>query len=204
MKKRRQTVYLEWGRRVLAAEAEAVRAAGEGLGSGFEESAHAVAGCRGRVVVAGLGKSGHVGRKIAATLNSLGIPAVFLHAAEALHGDAGVVARGDVLVAVSHSGGSRELAALIEVVRGECAAVIAITANPASALGRAADHVIDTRVKREADHLDLAPTASSTAALAVGDALAVAAARARGFSARDFARLHPGGALGKKASRRKD
>ena len=153
---------------------------------------------RGRVVVSGLGKSGHVANKIAATLASTGTPAFFLHAAEASHGDLGMVTRGDVVLAISNSGETAEMLALLPHLRRLGVPVIAMTGNAASTLARAATVHLDVSVSEEACPLNLAPTASTTAALAMGDALATALLEARGFTSEDFARSHPGGALGRK------
>ena len=152
----------------------------------------------GRVVVMGMGKSGHIGRKMVATLASTGTPAMFVHPAEASHGDLGMITAADILVAISNSGESEELTAILPVLKRQGVPLIAMTGNPASTLGRHADLVLDTGVEKEACPLNLAPTASTTAQLALGDALAVALLDARGFKAEDFARSHPGGSLGRK------
>jgi arabinose-5-phosphate isomerase len=154
--------------------------------------------CRGRVVVMGMGKSGHVGRKIAATLASTGTPAMFVHPAEASHGDLGMVTREDVVIAISNSGESDELNVIIPVLKRAHVPLIAITGKPASTLAEHADLVLESTVGQEACPLNLAPTASTTAQMALGDALAVALLDARGFAEDDFARSHPGGALGRK------
>lgn len=185
------------GRRVVRIEAQAVAALARRIGPAFDRAVAALLDCRGKVVVTGIGKSGAVGRKIAATLASTGTPALYLHAAEAGHGDLGVLDRDDLVLAVSHSGESDELAAVLPAIRRLGLPVIALTGVPASTLGRFADVVLDVSVRAEACPLNLAPTASTTATLAMGDALAVAAYEARGFSARDFAARHPGGALGR-------
>jgi arabinose-5-phosphate isomerase len=158
----------------------------------------AMLACRGRTVVTGMGKSGHVGRKIAATLASTGTPAFFLHPAEASHGDLGMVTPGDVLLAISNSGESEELAAILPAVRRIGVTLIAMTGQADSSLARHADTVLDSGVDQEACPLNLAPTASTTAQMALGDALAVALLDARGFVEADFARSHPGGSLGRK------
>ena len=152
----------------------------------------------GRVVVMGMGKSGHIGRKMTATLASTGTPSLFVHPAEASHGDLGMITTDDLLVAISNSGESEELTAILPVIKRLGVPLIAMTGNPASTLGRHADLVLDTSVEKEACPLNLAPTASTTAQLAMGDALAVALLDARGFKAEDFARSHPGGSLGRK------
>ena len=157
-----------------------------------------ILGCTGRVVVSGMGKSGHIARKIAATLASTGTPAFFVHPAEAAHGDLGMVTAQDVLIALSNSGTTEELMAILPSIRRVGAALIAITGKPESALATLADVHLNAAVAREACPLDLAPTASTTAALAMGDALAMAVLAARGFTPADFARSHPGGALGRR------
>lgn len=189
---------LEWAARTLDIEAQALIALKSRLDEAFPQAVRAMLECRGRVVVMGMGKSGHVGRKIAATLASTGTPAFFVHPAEASHGDLGMVAPGDVLLAVSNSGETDELAAILPAVRRLGVALIAMTGNPESTLARHADLVLVCRVDVEACPLNLAPTASTTAQMALGDALAVALLDARGFRELDFARSHPGGALGRK------
>ncbi len=169
-----------------------------GSGDGFVRALVAVLACRGRVVVMGMGKSGHVGRKIAATLASTGTPALFVHAAEASHGDLGMVTGQDVVMAISNSGESDELNVVLPVLKRLHVPLIAMTGKPGSTLGRHADMVIDSGVAQEACPLNLAPTASTTTQMALGDALAVALLDARGFREADFARSHPGGVLGRK------
>jgi len=186
---------LELARRVLTIEAEAVRALTERLDGRFVAALELIAGRRGRVVVSGIGKSGHIARKIASTMASTGTPAYFVHPAEASHGDLGMIEAGDVFIAISYSGASDELVELIPQVKRRGAKLIAITGNPDSPLAREADVNLDAGVAQEACPLNLAPTASTTAALALGDALAVALLEARGFSAADFARTHPRGKL---------
>jgi arabinose-5-phosphate isomerase len=194
---------LDLAREVFAVESAAVARLGERLGgergSDFERAVSLLLGCTGRVVVTGVGKSGHIGRKVASTLSSTGTPALFLHAAEGLHGDLGMVARQDVLLALSYSGRSDELTGLLGHVRSLGVPIIALTGNPRGFLATSADVVLDIAVEREACPLNLAPTASTAAALAMGDALAVCAMQARGFGRDDFARTHPGGALGRSA-----
>ena len=168
------------------------------LGPTFGQAVQAMLRVRGRVVVMGMGKSGHIGRKMAATLASTGTPALFVHTGEALHGDLGMIQANDLLVAISNSGESDELAAILPVVKRLGAPVIAMTGKPDSTLARHADVVLDCSVEKEACPLNLAPTASSVAQMAMGDALAVALLDARGFRAEDFARSHPGGALGRR------
>ena len=189
---------LAQAREVLRIEAEAVARLADRIDGGFAAACRIILACTGRVVVSGMGKSGHVARKIAATLASTGTPAFFLHPAEASHGDLGMVTRDDVFVALSNSGATEELLTIIPVVKRQGARLIAITGNPDSPLARLADAHLDARVDREACPLNLAPTASTTAALALGDALAVALLDARGFGELDFARSHPGGALGRR------
>ena len=167
-------------------------------GEGFAGAVQAMLACRGRVIVMGMGKSGHVGRKIAATLASTGTPAFFVHPAEASHGDLGMVMPGDVVLAISNSGESDELAAILPAMRRLGVVLVAMTGKPESSLARHADWVISCAVDEEACPLKLAPTASTTAQMALGDALAVALLDARGFRETDFARSHPGGALGRK------
>lgn len=179
-------------------EAEALLALGARQGDGFTRSVQAMLECRGRVVVMGMGKSGHVGRKIAATLASTGTPAFFVHPAEAGHGDLGMLVAGDVALAISNSGESEELAAIVPAVRRIGVTLIAMTGAADSTLARHADLVISSAVDHEACPLNLAPTASTTAQMALGDALAVALLDARGFKEDDFARSHPGGSLGRK------
>jgi arabinose-5-phosphate isomerase len=179
-------------------EARAVRGLGPRLGTAFAEAVEAVLGCQGRVVVMGMGKSGHVGRKIAATLASTGTPAMFVHPAEASHGDLGMVMSGDVVLAISNSGESDELAAIVPAMRRLGVTLVAMTGRIESALARHADLVLSSAVDEEACPLNLAPTASTTAQMALGDALAVALLDARGFKEEDFARSHPGGSLGRK------
>ncbi len=185
-------------RRVLRIEAAAVAALAERIDGGFVAALNLILCCTGRVIVCGIGKTGHIGRKVAATFASTGTPAYFLHAAEASHGDLGVITREDVVIALSNSGESSELLTIVPLVKRRGAALIAMTGNPLSALAREADVHLDAGVAEEACPLNLAPTASTTAALALGDALAVAALDARGFSATDFAQSHPGGSLGRR------
>jgi arabinose-5-phosphate isomerase len=186
------------GRNVLRIEAEALLALVDRLDSSFEAACRLILDCPGRVVVSGIGKSGHVARKIASTLASTGTPAFFVHSAEAMHGDLGMVTAGDVVIALSNSGSTAELLSLVPAIKRGGAKLIAMTGNPESELAKAADVHLNAGVAREACSLNLAPTASTTAALALGDALAVALLDARGFGADDFARSHPGGALGRR------
>jgi arabinose-5-phosphate isomerase len=186
------------GKRVLDIESRAVAALALRLGDDFAAALSLVLSCTGRVVVSGIGKSGHVATKIASTLASTGTPAFFVHPAEASHGDLGMITHQDVMIALSNSGESAELLTIVPLVKRRGAKLVAITGNPASSLAREADVHLDARVEEEACPLGLAPTASTTAALALGDALAVAALEARGFGQEDFARSHPGGSLGRK------
>ncbi|MEO8935208.1 MAG: KpsF/GutQ family sugar-phosphate isomerase [Burkholderiaceae bacterium] len=186
------------GRQVLDIEAAAITALARRLDDSFVRALDLLLACKGRVVVCGIGKSGHIARKVASTFASTGTPAFFVHAAEAIHGDLGMVTKDDVLVAFSNSGETRELLLIVPIAKRQGARLIAITGHPASTLALLADVHLDAHVDVEACSLNLAPTASTTAALALGDALAVAALDARGFGAEDFARSHPGGALGRR------
>ncbi len=191
-------------RRVLDIEAGALHALRERLDERFGRAVDLLLGCRGKVVVTGVGKSGIVCRKIAATFSSTGTPALFLHAGEGSHGDVGTLVRGDVLLAVSNSGESEEVLRLLPVARRFGIPLIAVTGNPTSTLARDADVALDVSVPEEACSLGLAPTASTTVTMALGDALAVALLEERGFSAEDFALLHPAGALGRRLLRVED
>ena len=183
---------------MLATEAEAVGALAERLGEEFAAACRLLLDCKGRAVVTGMGKSGHVGRKIAATLASTGSPSFFLHPAEASHGDIGMIIAGDVVIALSNSGETGELLTILPLIKRIGAPLIALTGNRASTLARYATVTLDVSVPAEACPLNLAPTASTTAALAMGDALAVAVLEARGFTEEDFARSHPAGNLGRR------
>ena len=185
-------------REVLAIESAAVAALAGHIDDRFLAACRLIFACTGRVVVTGMGKSGHIGDKIAATLASTGTPAFFLHAAEASHGDIGMITASDLILALSNSGETAELIALLPVIKRMNVGLIALTGKPQSTLGRAADVVLDVSVPKEACPLNLAPTASTTATLAMGDALAVALLDARGFTEEDFARSHPGGTLGRR------
>jgi arabinose-5-phosphate isomerase len=189
---------LALARQVLATEAAAITALSARIGDAFVAALDLMRNCRGRVVVCGIGKSGHIGRKLAATLASTGTPAFFVHPTEALHGDLGMITADDLVVMLSNSGETDELVALLPHVRREGAAIVALTGSEGSSLAQAADVHLDAAVDAEACPLGLAPTASTTAALALGDALALALLDARGFSAEDFARSHPGGTLGRR------
>jgi len=189
---------LALAREVLQIEAQAVAALSDRIGADFSSAVDLLLSCAGRVVVSGVGKSGHIARKIAATLASTGTPSLFMHAAEAAHGDLGMITRGDVLLALSYSGEGDELLTMLPVAKRLGTPLIAITGHPASALAKLADVHLDVHVDREACPLNLAPTSSTTAMLAMGDALAIACLDARGFGPDDFARAHPGGALGRR------
>jgi arabinose-5-phosphate isomerase len=192
---------LEIAKRVLRIEAEAIAGLIDRLDERFEKAVDLLFCCKGRVIVTGMGKSGLIGRKVAATFASTGTPSVFLHAAEALHGDLGVLVAEDVVVAISSSGETEELLELLEAVKRLGIRLVTLTANPRSTLAASSDVVLDIDVKEEACSLNLAPTASTAAALAMGDALAIALLDRRGFREEDFAALHPGGKLGKKLRR---
>jgi len=189
---------LRLAREVLEIEAQAVAALASRLDHRFLEALRLILACRGRVVVTGIGKSGQIGRKIASTLASTGTPAFFVHPGEASHGDLGMITHEDVVLALSYSGESDELMTILPLVKRLGAPLIALTGNPDSALASLADVVLDAGVEKEACPLNLAPTASTTAALALGDALAVVALDVRGFGHEDFARSHPGGSLGRR------
>ena len=191
-------------RRVLEIEAAAIRSLADSLDGGFDTAVALLHGTTGRVVVTGIGKSGIVGQKIAATLASTGTPAFFLHPAEAIHGDLGMILAGDVVLALSHSGETEEVVALLPHVRRRGAKLVALTGRRASTLGREADAVVETAILEEACPLNLAPTASTAAQLAMGDALAMALSVEKGFRPEDFAALHPGGKLGKRFLRVSD
>jgi len=194
-------VSLDTARRVLRIEAEALGDLSRRLDERFEHAVELLIACRGRVVVTGMGKSGIISQKIAATFSSTGTPSVFLHPADAAHGDLGMLMREDVALAVSYGGETEEIVALLETIKRLGLRMITLTGNPGSTLAAASDVVLDVSVKEEACSLNLAPTASTTAAMAMGDALAVALLDRRGFSPGDFAALHPGGRLGKKLLR---
>lgn len=195
---------VERGRRVLRLEREALAGVEERLDDRFARAVAMLASCRGRVLVAGVGKSGLIGRKVAATLTSTGTPAVFLHPVDSAHGDLGLVGVGDVAILLSKSGESDELLVLLEHLQGLGVGTIAITGDAHSTLARLCDVALDAGVREEACPHDLAPTTSTTTALALGDALAVALLEQKGFRREDFARLHPGGALGRRLVTRVD
>jgi arabinose-5-phosphate isomerase len=191
-------------RKVLEIEAEAIRELIPRLDESFDRAVETLLACTGRVVATGMGKSGIIAQKISATLASTGSPSLFLHPAEAIHGDLGRIVKGDVLLAVSNSGDTEEILALVPWVKRLGSPVVALTGNPRSPLAQAADVHLDVEVRAEACPLGLAPTASTTAALAMGDALSMALLERRGFTVEDFAVLHPGGRLGKKLLRVED
>lgn len=188
---------VERGRRVLRMERDALAATEERLGDGFAQAVEAIARSRGRVIVTGVGKSGLIGRKIAATLTSTGTPATFLHPVDSVHGDLGIVGPEDVAILLSKSGESDELLGLLEHLKRLGVRTIAVTGNEKSSLARHCDVALDAWVREEACPHDLAPTTSTTVALALGDALAVALLEEKGFAREDFARIHPGGSLGR-------
>ena len=192
---------LSLARKVLQTEAAAILALVERLGEGFDRAVRLLLDCRGRVIVTGMGKSGIICRKIAATLSSTGTPAIFLHPAEAIHGDLGVVQSDDVVIALSYSGETDEVLRLLETIKRLGARLVAITGDCRSTLAQASDVALDCRVSEEACPMNLVPTASTTAALALGDALAMTLSAAKGFSQEHFASLHPGGKLGKRLMR---
>ncbi len=192
---------LEIARKVLEAEARAIDALAERIGAPFESAVTAIRDAPGRVIVTGMGKSGLVARKIAATLASTGTPALYMHPAEAIHGDLGMLVEGDVVLALSHGGETVEILTLLETIRRLGSQIITLTGSAHSTLGREADIVLETGVTEEGSPFELAPMASTTAAMAIGDALAATLMQLRGFDEEDFARLHPGGRLGKKLAR---
>ncbi len=183
---------------MLKIEAQAVAGLADRIDQAFLRAVELLLHCRGRVVVSGVGKSGHIGRKLAATMASTGTPAMFVHAAEAAHGDLGMITRSDVLVALSYSGETAELLTIVPTLKREGTPLVAMTGSADSSLARHADVHLDVHVDKEACPLNLAPTSSTTAMLALGDALAVACLDARGFGPADFARSHPGGTLGRR------
>lgn len=198
------TMPRETARKVLETEAEAIRELIPRLDESFDRAVETLFACTGRVVVTGMGKSGLIGQKISATLSSTGTPSLFLHPAEATHGDLGRIVKGDALLALSNSGDTAELLALVPWVRRLESPLVALTGNPRSALAQAADVHLDVAIRIEACPLGLAPTASTTAALAMGDALSMALLERRGFTVEDFAVLHPGGRIGKQLLRVED
>lgn len=193
-----QQEYIQSALRVLEIEGQAIEQLAQYIDSSFIAACELMKNCKGKVVVCGMGKSGHIGHKISATLASTGTPAFFMHPGEANHGDLGMLTEQDVLLAISNSGETSELLALLPVVKRRGIAIIALSNNPQSSLGKHADVNLCIKVEKEACSLGLAPTASTTATLVMGDALAVALLDARGFTPDDFALSHPGGALGRK------
>lgn len=191
---------LEIGRQAMQAEAAAIRIAAKRMDASFERAVEMLLACQSKLVICGIGKSGHIGGKLAATFSSSGMPAVFLHAAEAIHGDLGVYKPGDPTIVLSKSGSTGEVLRLMPMFKKFESAVIAIVGNTQSPIAAAADIVIDSSVEKEADPLNLMPTSSSTVSLAIGDALAAALVNAREFTAEDFATYHPGGQLGRNLS----
>ena len=192
-----QHAYLALGLAVLKAEAEAVAALGDRLDARFEQACELILSCTGRIVVTGMGKSGHIGNKIAATLASTGSPSFFMHPGEASHGDLGMITEHDLVIALSNSGETNEITLLLPMLKRIGIPLIALTGKPQSTLAKTADIHLDVSVSKEACPLGLAPTSSTTATLAMGDALAVAVLQARGFTEEDFAMSHPGGNLGR-------
>ncbi len=195
---------LQTAREILMIEAKAIQALTRNIGKNFEKAVQLMADCEGRVIVTGMGKPGFIGGKIAATLASTGTPSLFLHPAEAVHGDLGMVTEKDVMIVISQSGETEEIVRLLTILKKINVSLIALTSNPKSTLARYADVVLDLGVRREACPLNLAPSASTTAALAMGDALALSLLKKKGFRSEDFAMLHPGGSLGKKLLKVKD
>lgn len=190
--------FAEAARRTIRLEAEAVSLLEERIGADFDRACQLALQCRGRVIVTGMGKSGHIGRKIAASLASTGTPSFFVHPGEASHGDLGMITKDDVVLALSNSGTTVEVVTLLPLIKRMGIPLISMTGNPDSLLAQAADAHLDVRVPSEACPLGLAPTTSTTVTLVMGDALAIALLEARGFTAEDFAFSHPGGALGRK------
>jgi arabinose-5-phosphate isomerase len=190
--------YLSSALRTIRLEAEAVNALSERIDANFTRACSLIMACSGRVIVTGMGKSGHIGKKIAATLASTGTPAFFVHPGEASHGDLGMITKSDIVLAISYSGTSSEIVTLLPLLKRAGIKIISMTANAQSTLGEVAEVNLDISVVHEACPLDLAPTSSTTATLVMGDALAIALLEARGFTAEDFAFSHPGGALGRK------
>lgn len=194
----RLSVILEEARKVIRIEAEALHALADAIDGEFEKAVRLILSTKGRVVVTGMGKSGLIGQKIASTMASTGTPAFFLHPAEGIHGDLGMIMKGDVVIAISNSGETEEVCRILPVIKRLGASLVSLSGNSNSTLAKAGDVFLDISVKEEACPLGLAPTASTTATLAMGDALAVALLLERGFRPEDFALFHPGGALGKK------
>ena len=193
-----RTGFATSGKRTIKMEADAVAALESRIGKDFERACELLLATRGRIIVSGMGKSGHIARKIAATLASTGTPAFFVHPGEASHGDMGMITADDAVIALSNSGSVAEIITLLPLLKRMGTKLVSMTGNPQSALAQASDVHLDTGVETEACPLDLAPTSSTTTALVMGDALAIALLEARGFTADDFAFSHPGGTLGKK------
>ncbi len=189
---------IEIGRRAIRIEADSLKALEERIGADFDQAVSAILNCQGRIIVTGMGKAGLISQKIASTLASTGSPAIFIHPGDALHGDLGMVTNGDVIIALSNSGETDEVLEIVHVFKGMGLSVIAFAGRRKSSLAKLSDIVLDTSVDREAGSLNLVPTASTTAMLAMGDALAVALLEIRNFKQSDFANLHPSGTLGKK------
>ncbi len=189
--------FIEHARKVLEIEASALAEISAQLDSSFGKACNLLLGCRGRIVVSGIGKSGHIGRKISSTLSSTGSPSFFVHPAEASHGDLGMIAKEDVVIAISYSGESAELNLITPALKRQNVSIVAITGNKKSTLSKLADVTLHCAISKEACPLGLAPTSSTTATLALGDALAIALLRAKGFTEHDFAKSHPGGSLGR-------
>ncbi len=196
-------IVIERAKEVLRIEADAIESLIDNIGESFSRAVEMILKSKGRVVVTGVGKSGHIGRKIAATLASTGTPSLFLHPVEGRHGDLGMVTRDDIVLAISNSGETVEIKELLPFIKEIGAKVIAFTGKADSTLAKDSQLILDVGVEKEACPLGLAPTASTTASLAMGDALAMALLDKRGFKKKDFARFHPGGSLGKKSRRKK-
>ena len=192
------------GRRIIEEEIEGLEKLKESLGESFAQAVKEILACEGKVILTGIGKSGHVARKIASTLSSTGTPSVFLHPSEALHGDLGLIDKKDIVIAISNSGESSEVLSIVPYVKLQGVPLIAITGNPSSSLAKHSDIVLTIPTGKEAGHLGLAPTTSSTATLALGDALALTVMELRGFTEKDFALRHPAGSLGRKLRLVKD
>ncbi|WP_064601828.1 arabinose-5-phosphate isomerase KdsD [Photobacterium sp. J15] len=190
--------YCDYGRKVIEIETEALQKLTKYINGSFSEACHLIANCTGKVIVMGMGKSGHIGNKIAATLASTGTPSFFVHPGEASHGDLGMIKKGDVVLAISNSGEASEILTLLPVIKRLGIPLISMTGKPESSMAKLAQIHLQITVDQEACPLNLAPTSSTTATLAMGDALAIALMQARGFTADDFALSHPGGALGRK------
>jgi len=189
---------IETAIQVMEKEYEAIKKVSSQIGDDFEAAVKAMYACKGKIVVSGLGKSGHIGKKIAATLSSTGTPSFFVHAAEALHGDLGMITQDDIVIVISNSGETKELLDMIPSIRIIGAKIVSITGNKESALAKSSDINIEVKVESEADPLNLAPTSSSTATLVVGDAIAIVLSLMKDFKDENFAVFHPGGSLGRK------